>query len=161
MDVNECGKLIERYWEGDTSCDEEQAMVHFFGEHSELPPELERWRGWFSGLHAATSLPDESFDRRVLAAIDARPARRLVMKRSLVYRIAVAASIVLIAAIGVRQLVPSAHPIHEMSEAEARETVRSLLLLSSSTINRAEDVVHSQLNTTKVLNEIANTQPHE
>jgi hypothetical protein len=48
-----------------------------------------------------------------------------------------------------------------MSEAEARETVRSLLLLSSSTINRAEDVVHSQLNTTKVLNEIANTQPHE
>jgi len=53
MDVNECGKLIERYWEGDTSCDEEQAMVHFFGEHSELPPELERWRGWFSGLHAA------------------------------------------------------------------------------------------------------------
>ncbi|MGE4569457.1 MAG: hypothetical protein AB7C90_09805 [Bacteroidales bacterium] len=163
MDTEKVKGLIERYWEGDTHRDEEQAIVQFFSEHPVLEPELEQWRRWFSGLQAAASLPDETFDQRILKAIDAKPARKPMLCASLVCRMAVAASMALIVGLGVKQLIPSGskNRNHDMSEAEVRETVRSLLLLSSSEINRAENAVRQQLETAKVINERLNSQSNE
>lgn len=161
MDSSKLRKLIERYWEGDTNRDEERAIVQFFREHPVAEPEVEQWRRWFSGLYAAASLPDPAFDQRILAAIDARPARKPILCASLVCRLAVAASIALMVGLGVKQLIPSENRGREMSEAEVRETVRSLLLLSSSEINRAENAVRQQLETAKVINEMLNSQSNE
>lgn len=161
MDTNEVKSLIERYWEGDTHRDEEEAIVQFFSEHPVSEPELEQWRRWFSGLHAAASLPDQAFDERILAAIDARPACKPILCASLVCRLAVAASIALVVGLGVKQLIPSGNSGREMSEAEVRETVRNLLLLSSSEINRAENAVRQQLETAKVMKEMLNSQSNE
>lgn len=173
MDPDNVKKLLERYWEGDTHLDEEQAILQFFHEHPVAEPEVEQWRRWFSGLHAAASLPDPAFDQRILAAIDAKPVRKPLpdhkplpfrkpqLRSSLVVRLAVAASIALMIGLGVKQLIPSGNSGREMSEAEVRETVRNLLLLSSSEINRAENAVRQQLETAKVINEMLNYQSNE
>ena len=69
-------QLLERYFEGTTTLDEEQALRTFFAqEHDDMPEELEQWAPLFAVVNERPAL-DEDFDKRVLAmTLEAAPVK--------------------------------------------------------------------------------------
>ncbi len=71
MDYNKITNLIDRYWNGETSLDEEQEIRSFFRSQCFLPPHLEQHRKWFIGIDDLTRITlGEDFDNRILAEIE-------------------------------------------------------------------------------------------
>lgn len=81
MDYKYIEQLLERYWNCETSVEEEQILRIFF-QQKELPAHLRRYRSLFTYQEAAGEMKlGEDFDKRVLAEIE-RPvvkARRLTL----------------------------------------------------------------------------------
>ena len=81
MDYKYIEQLLERYWNCETSVEEEQILRIFF-QQKELPAHLRRYRSLFTYQKEAGEMKlDEDFDKRVLAEIE-RPvvkARRLTL----------------------------------------------------------------------------------
>ncbi|MBQ3877793.1 MAG: pyruvate ferredoxin oxidoreductase [Prevotella sp.] len=76
MDYKYIEQLLERYFEGTTTLDEEQALRTFFAqEHDDMPEELEQWAPLFAVVNERPAL-DEDFDKRVLAmTVEAAPVK--------------------------------------------------------------------------------------
>lgn len=81
MDYKYIEQLLERYWNCETSVEEEQILRIFF-QQKELPAHLRRYRSLFTYQEAAGEVKlGEDFDKRVLAEIE-RPvvkARKLTL----------------------------------------------------------------------------------
>lgn len=81
MDYKYIEQLLERYWNCETSVEEEQILRIFF-QQKELPAHLRRYRSLFTYQKEAGEMKlGEDFDKRVLAEIE-RPvvkARRLTL----------------------------------------------------------------------------------
>lgn len=81
MDYKYIEQLLERYWNCETSVEEEQILRIFF-QQKELPAHLRRYRSLFTYQEAAGEMKlGEDFDQRVLAEIE-RPvvkAKRLTL----------------------------------------------------------------------------------
>ncbi|CDD50918.1 putative uncharacterized protein [Bacteroides sp. CAG:875] len=81
MDYKYIEQLLERYWNCETSVEEEQILRIFF-QQKELPAHLRRYRSLFTYQEAAGEMKlGEDFDKRVLAEIE-RPvvkAKRLTL----------------------------------------------------------------------------------
>ena len=76
MDYKYIEQLLERYFEGTTTLDEEQALRTFFAqEHDDMPEELEQWAPLFAVVNERPAL-DEDFDKRMLAmTVEAAPVK--------------------------------------------------------------------------------------
>ena len=60
-------QLIDRYFQGDTSVEEEQILRNFFAQ-PEVPEHLRKWQPLFKAQQTLASAHlDESFDERLLA----------------------------------------------------------------------------------------------
>lgn len=71
MDYKYIEQLLERYWECETTLEEEQILRTFFRQ-VELPAHMERYRSLFAYQERESKLSlSEDFDQRVLAALDA------------------------------------------------------------------------------------------
>lgn len=87
MDYKYILQLLDRYWKGDTSLEEED-ILHIFFSQSGIPAELEQWRPYFDYARRQKQevrLGDD-FDRRVLARVgeeEQRPARRATLRSRL------------------------------------------------------------------------------
>ena len=103
MDYKYIQQLLERYWECQTSIEEEEILRAFFSQ-KEIPAELARYKSLFvyEAQQAQQHLGSD-FDERVLAAIGEEPApakvvpvRRISRMRRLrpLYRAAAAVAIV-------------------------------------------------------------------
>ncbi len=81
MDYKYIEQLLERYWNCETSVEEEQILRIFF-QQKELPAHLRRYRSLFTYQEAASEVKlGEDFDKKVLAEIE-RPvvkARKLTL----------------------------------------------------------------------------------
>ncbi|MBO5185853.1 MAG: hypothetical protein J6B91_02220 [Prevotella sp.] len=71
MDYKYIEQLLERYWNCETSLEEEQILRTFFSQ-KELPAELAMYREIFTSADSNSSndVLGDDFDARVLAAID-------------------------------------------------------------------------------------------
>lgn len=80
MNTGEIYSLLERYYEGKCSDDEEQALRKFFREEA-VPPELEIEKEMFSFYDASISVPqpDSGFEGRIISAIDKTENRKYII----------------------------------------------------------------------------------
>jgi len=73
MELNNIHELVQRYWDGESSLQEERFLKDYFNQ-TEIKPELEKYRDYFSYLsvHSKTTLSD-SFSFK-------KPMRRIGFK---------------------------------------------------------------------------------
>ncbi|MDR1762835.1 MAG: hypothetical protein LBR64_02600 [Dysgonamonadaceae bacterium] len=145
MEINELQTLLERYWEGKTSVDEEREIKVHFLQNQPLPPELERWRSLFSGISEISALPNADFDEKILAAIDAEENANIPKTRKLWYRISAAACIAILIFAGIKFYLPAAENNGGMSDKEAAEIAKAFLFHASSELNKAQTEAKNQL----------------
>lgn len=151
MNIEELEQCVARYWEGATTQEEERAIRSFFAENNDLPDVLEQWRGWFCGQHAISGMePDAGFDDRVLALVELSTAQRKRQFRWLAWPSSAAA--VLLAAVLIRAYVERSH-VPGPAEVQQYETVKQLLYIASSGLNRAEAVLEESLEKVGVIDE--------
>lgn len=62
-DYNDIKLLIDRFFEGESSLEEEKRLYAFYSSHSGLPEELESYRNMFAGF-GAISFDADSFDAK-------------------------------------------------------------------------------------------------
>ena len=101
MDYKYIDQLLERYWQGETSLEEEQILRSFFSQ-TDVPEELRKYRPLFIYEQAQpkTCRLGDDFDERMMSLI-AEPAkvkaRRITMRERLApfYKAAAVVAIVL------------------------------------------------------------------
>lgn len=102
MDYKYIEQLLERYWNGETTVEEEDILRAFFRQ-SVLPAHLARYRSFFACMQEERQLGlGDDFDRRVLAEIE-RPvvkARRLTLRSRFLPLYKAAAMMVLLFTVG-------------------------------------------------------------
>lgn len=152
--------MIGRYWDGDTTPEEEQTIYNFFSSHTSLPEELEQWREWFNGKQALHRMdPDEDFDEKILAYIEPTRDKGRIGNKSLWWLSAAAAVLAIPLSFSWTKAVQTPLPAHEISVAaisEEYETVKGLLYFTSARINQAESELGKNLSKIEVMNEYIN-----
>lgn len=105
MDYKYIEQLIERYWQCQTSLEEEQILRAFFSQE-QVPENLRRYAPLFAYSRAASQeqLPGDDFDSRILAMTEDRPAhvraRTVTMRSRLMPLFKAAAVVAIIVTIG-------------------------------------------------------------
>lgn len=84
MDYKYISQLLDRYWQGETTLEEEQILRSFFSQLC-IPEELQKYRSLFiyEQTEKHTNTLGDDFDERMLALIDEPEtvkARRVTMK---------------------------------------------------------------------------------
>ena len=134
-DYREINKLLERYWQCETSVEEEQTLQDFFLNATEIPTHLLTYQSLFEYRDAkqAEKLSDD-FDEKILEKIGAQPKRRNIY---FLRAIKVAASIALLIGLGL-----TAYQHHVRAEqAQARETVLDALFMISNSLQQGEEAI--------------------
>ncbi|MGN1263315.1 MAG: hypothetical protein ACI4TW_04700 [Prevotella sp.] len=104
MDYKYIEQLLERYWQGDTTLEEEQILHSFFAQQS-IPAELEKYRPLFAcanNMRREETLDDE-FDSRILSMIEANKpvkAHVITMRRRLMPLFKAAALVAIVITLG-------------------------------------------------------------
>ena len=101
MDYKYIEQLLERYWNAETTLEEENILRAFFCQ-KDIPAEMESLRPLFTA-DADESL-DDDFDARILAMIDEKPqgekARRVTLTQRLMPLFKAAAVVAIILTLG-------------------------------------------------------------
>lgn len=111
MDYKYINQLLERYWNAETTLEEEEILRAFFSQ-VDIPAELERYRPLFvyEQTQPKTDVLDEDFDERMLAMIDEPStkvkARTITMKQRLMPLFKAAAIVAIILTLGNAMQVP-------------------------------------------------------
>lgn len=156
MNTKTIQELVDRYWDGETSVEEEARIRAFFAAAESLPAELEQWREWFAGKDAISlmGLPAQ-FDEQILVYAEKlqKQGRIVRLKRIVMSSIAVAALI-----LGFYIFSFELNKPNQLSSADIEnyELIKEMLLLTSATINRAEDTLEEGLDNLQVMNEYVN-----
>ena len=152
MEHNNIGDLLEKYWEGSSSLQEEQELKDYFAKE-QVKPELKEHQPYFRSLEQAShnQLSDD-FDERLFAKIDAledTPAAGTgrVISFPRLARYAAAAVIVLATMFGIRQYlqptevnpVLAAHEVEDPEEA-LEHTLEALRLLGANLKKGEEEI---------------------
>lgn len=102
MDSEHIKELWERYWQCETSTEEEAELRAFF-RMTDVPEEWRQQKAWFSFLEKEKKIHlDEDFDRKVLERIEAPTvkARRLSLANRLAPLLKAASVVVVILSLG-------------------------------------------------------------
>ncbi len=111
MDYKYINQLLERYWNAETTLEEEEILRAFFSQ-VDIPAELERYRPLFvyEQTQPKTDVLDEDFDERMLAMIEEPTtkvkARTITMKQRLMPLFKAAAIVAIILTLGNAMQVP-------------------------------------------------------
>lgn len=111
--------LVNRFWEGRTSLEEEEQMRQYFA-YREVPEELQAVADYFALVEEDLPVPGDDFDARILAMTTGKPKRTLM--RSLTPWIRVAA--VLVLALGVWFGIQRSDPGVQVAEEPSQEQIR-------------------------------------
>ncbi len=103
MDYKYIEQLMERYWNAETSYEEESTLRSFFSQEN-IPAELEQWRPLFIDDAASRTLGDD-FDARMLDIIGGEKtetvkARRITLVQRLKPLFKAAAAIAILLTVG-------------------------------------------------------------
>lgn len=111
MDYKYINQLLERYWNAETTLEEEEILRAFFSQ-VDIPAELERYRPLFvyEQTQPKTDVLDEDFDERMLAMIEEPStkvkARTITMEQRLMPLFKAAAIVAIILTLGNAMQVP-------------------------------------------------------
>ncbi|MBR4239378.1 MAG: pyruvate ferredoxin oxidoreductase [Prevotella sp.] len=111
MDYKYINQLLERYWNAETTLEEEEILRAFFSQ-VDIPAELEHYRPLFvyEQTQPKTDVLDEDFDERMLAMIEEPTtkvkARTITMKQRLMPLFKAAAIVAIILTLGNAMQVP-------------------------------------------------------
>ncbi len=155
VNIENIQNLIDLYWKGETTPDEEKAISAFFSSNTDLPPEMEQWREWFAGKESLSNIGlSSAIDEKVLAYIEQSTARPSRLRRIWLTSAAIAASILLVCILRINHQEP-ASVSQEMTYAEMQdyETVKELLFLASAKMNQAGNTLEENLGKMEVMNE--------
>lgn len=139
MDSNRLNELLNKYWNCETSLEEEQQLrEHFKGR--DIPEELKETAGLFRYFEESKkkSLSDISFDRTVIAKLHAPPKKGKVAR--LFYnsmRIAAGVAVVMVATWFIRTEVRKTTPqevvdTYDDPKLAFEETKKALMMISKS-----------------------------
>ena len=75
MDYKYINQLLERYWNGETSLEEEKILRTFFSQ-TDIPADLEQYRPFFvyTQEEVRRTVLGDDFDERILSLVDEAPA---------------------------------------------------------------------------------------
>lgn len=145
-------QLINRFFEGQTSPEDEAEIMSFFADDN-IPADLQAYRDFFSqyfGLEGAT--PDAARERleRQIGAWNMveKTASRTVRRRSLRWAMGIAASLLLLIGVGVGlsqkedQQSFAAQEDTYSNPRDAYEETRKALVLFSESLNKGLDALH-------------------
>ena len=159
MDYNNLKQLIARYWEGNTSIEEDREIKLLFAEHADLPEELEKWRSWFSNLSDINNAElGKDFDIKILEHIEQEPVKvkKVFFSR---FRTIAAACIVLLVISGWEIISYQSEKKEQQAVLQAKadyEHIKNMLYFTSSKINETEKEVQKNLSKMDIMNEIIN-----
>ncbi len=115
MDYKYIEQLLERYWQCETSLEEEQILRSFFSQ-AEVPAELQKYRSLFVYEQAERNADNDGlsddFDERMLALIaDATPVKavRIPLTERFKPLIKAAAMVALVVTLGTVMQIPFTH----------------------------------------------------
>lgn len=160
MENDKIQKLIDLYWEGITTTEEENFIRSFYASNENLSPELERWRSWFEGEDTIKKLSlSDDFDAKILSRIEQPRIQPARWRRIAFSSVAAAAAVILVYFSWTKISELSSDP-NEMSYTEIQEEeyrmVKKMLIFSSVQINRAESLLDENLRKMEVVNEYIN-----
>jgi len=107
MDYKYIEQLLERYWQAETTLEEEEILHSFFAQR-EIPSELAQYKPLFAyGHEQKKCVLDEDFENRVLALTEEKPRLRVVsMKERLSPLFRAAAVVAIVITLGSAMQVP-------------------------------------------------------
>ena len=96
-EYSEIQQLIDRFFEGETTLEEEQELYLFFANHAKLPDELEAYRNVMDGFGALACTSGEQIAEPLPTAQPVQPAHKRHPRRAIIIRLvsAIAAMVVL------------------------------------------------------------------
>lgn len=104
MDSEYIEQLLQRYWQCETSLEEEARLRDYFANTPDLPARLLRYKDWFLYQQAEQEVcPGDDFDARLLAKIEETPvvkARRLTPVARLMPLMRAAAVVAVVLSLG-------------------------------------------------------------
>jgi hypothetical protein len=168
MEQAEIKALLDKYWQAETSLEEERQLADYF-RRPEIDPALEPLRSLFDWRAAEAELrPGEDFDRRMLERIGQAPVSaipvRLLRLPSIGY--AAAAAVILCicisfflrlsspgpgSSIAIATSTPPPAAIHEIKDTyddpqKALAAVRHALLIASNGISKGRHITQKNIN---------------
>lgn len=139
MDSNSLNELLNRYWSGETSLDEEQRLRDYFSK-GDLADEWKETAALFRYFaeNKKKSLTDITFDRRVADSIGKSPKKGTVVR--FFYnagRIAAGVAVVMVATWFIRTEVRKSTPVevvdtYDDPKLAFEETKKALMMISKS-----------------------------
>ena len=117
MDYKYIEQLVERYWQCQTSVEEEAILKAFFSQER-VPEHLQTYKAWFAGEKLwQDSKPGSDFDTRIMARIGHEEhvvkARRMTLAKRLMPFYKAAASVAIILTLGNAAQNSFRHPADE------------------------------------------------
>lgn len=71
MDIKDIEILLEKYFEAETTAEDEEKILRFFRNSGELPENLEKLRPMFEGIYIQREeKPDRKFEKDISAMVD-------------------------------------------------------------------------------------------
>lgn len=161
MEQTEIRALLEKYWQAETTVEEERVLAEFL-EQPEIPADLEPLRGFFAWRKEEAAVrPGADFDRLMLARIaEMEDSGRTFAKDGVIpgfsFRFAAAAAIVVCLGIGLLIPIISRVPGRPAATAttitdtytdpqQALEAVRKALLVASARINEGKHITQKNI----------------
>jgi hypothetical protein len=161
MEQAEIKILLEKYWEAETTLEEERQLAEYFRQ-PEIAPEWERIQEVFAWREEEAEVkPGPGFDRRMLERIGAMEGAGGGVTRRIGRSIRFAAAAAVILCLGIGLLIPATSPGPRTAVAvavtdtyadpqQALAAVRKALLVASTRMNEGKSI--TQKNMTRLHN---------
>jgi transcriptional accessory protein Tex/SPT6 len=142
MDYNQLETLIKKYWDCETSLEEEERLREWFRTH-EVPERFKETAKLFSYFdEQKQKAPGERFDKQITAKLNASPTKgKVVGLWQMGLRIAAGIAVVVAAIFFVRQELIDKHEIAEINDPQQalEETKKALMMISKGFITAEEN----------------------
>lgn len=161
MDIKRIQKLIDLYWDGQTTINEEKEIYFFFTDNDNLPQDIEKWRGWFicKGIVNEVEL-DETFDSRMLAYAkeSSLNKKRIQLKHIIWSSVASIAILCLVYFSWTTANKPTLVAQQELTIEEQREyeIIKELLCFTAIKMNETETILNENVSKMDVMNTYIN-----
>lgn len=155
MDYNQLEALIKKYWDCETSLEEEERLREWFRTH-EVPERFKETAKLFSYFdEQKQKATDKQFDAKVIKNLETKPKGKVTNLWQIGLRIAAGIAVVVAAVFFVRQELIEKHNLAEIEDPQKalEETKKALMMISKgfsaaeqdakkiNVLNEAEDKV--------------------
>jgi hypothetical protein len=143
MEQTEIRALLEKYWQAETTVEEERVLAEYFRQ-VEIEADLEPMRGLFEWREEEAGLkPGADFDSRMLERIAEMETASEGIVRRFSFRFAAAAAIILCLGIGL--LIPMISPVPERAVVSAIPAASATVIDTYTDPNQALAAVRQAL----------------